>query len=163
MVFLSRRWWWRWSWELGGLAAGLIVPVAGLAQCVVADSLAHVVAVQKDVVLGSRWGVTVRCDHPEWPARMTVVPAGSSGVTEVLMRVAPASPELVVRVRVGESVRLWREDAMARIETFGTAEESGAEGARVRVRFVRKASDGGDAKGTVVGVVRGVGRVEMVR
>ncbi|MCU1321552.1 MAG: hypothetical protein JWM43_1201 [Acidobacteriaceae bacterium] len=163
MVFLSRRWWRRWGWELSGLAAGLILPGVGAAQCVAADSLAHVVSVQKDVVLGSRWGVTVRCDHPEWPARMAVVPAEAGGVAEVLMRVAPAVPELVVRVRVGESVRLWQEDAMARIEMFGTAEESGAEGARVRVRFVRKASDGGDAKGSVVGVVRGVGSVEMVR
>jgi flagella basal body P-ring formation protein FlgA len=100
------------------------------------------------------------CLHPDWPVRMVAL-AGADGPAHV-KGVAAASSEPQV-IRAGERVRLWRQDATARIETSGAAEESGAEGQRIRVRLVKSGLDSGAGKEFVMGVVRGSGSVEILR
>jgi flagella basal body P-ring formation protein FlgA len=64
-------------------------------------------------------------------------------------------------VLAGEVVRAWRRDGVASIETSGVAEESGAAGARIQVRLVRRGVDGESVERHVSGVVDGVGSVEL--
>jgi flagella basal body P-ring formation protein FlgA len=66
-------------------------------------------------------------------------------------------------VRAGERVRLWRRDAVVRIEMSGVAESSARDGERVVVRVTRETEDAGLATQEIAGVVRGAGDVEMVR
>jgi flagella basal body P-ring formation protein FlgA len=74
--------------------------------------------------------------------------------------VAAAQPLLV---RAGDSVRLWEQDAMVRIEMRGVAEQSARAGERVVVQVTRQTDDAGLTVELIGGIVRGAGDVEMER
>ena len=84
------------------------------------------VATMRDRVLSSKWVLTMNCEHPEWPARMTLltetaaekkaaeVTANTPTTATMPVKAAGTAPVLV---RVGETVRVWKQDAMASFET----------------------------------------------
>ena len=126
-----------------------------------------VVAVRRDSVSGSTWALMVDCEHPERPARMVLMADKSAAVGEVKgavgvrsVRVETVAPMVV---RAGETVRLWSQDGVSRLETTGVAQESGAAGRRIRVRLLRQEMQSDEAERFLTGVVDGPGSVEMGR
>jgi hypothetical protein len=121
----------------------------------------RLISVKQDAVLGSRWGLMVDCAHPERPSRWVLLTAGEGSKVEAKVQ----SVAVVVRgpmvVRAGETVKAWRKDGMASIETSGVAEQSGVAGARIQVRLLRRGMDGESVERRVSGVVDGVGSVEL--
>ena len=140
--------------------AGVIVHSPGLPALRLRDS-ERIIEVRPDRVLGSVWGVVSDCKHPEWPSRLVALPRDSDASAPGAA--VPLADAATTAVRVGERVRLWRQDAATRIETSGAAEEGGAVGQRIKVRLARAGSDDGSAKEVVTGVVRGLGSVEILR
>jgi hypothetical protein len=111
----------------------------------------------RDFALGNAWTVYANCAHPEMP-RLAVADGGQSesGWPEPAFparsRAAPAAAAPVVAA--GAQVRLWKRDGVAAIDLQGAALESGAAGARIRVRV----APGGKV---LRGTVRGPGSVEL--
>jgi flagellar basal body P-ring formation chaperone FlgA len=127
----------------------------------------RLVSVTQDTLLRSRWALLVDCQHPEWPARMMLLPKEVDH-SDVAGRVAPVRSARTQQVaasmvRAGETVRLWRRDAVASLETTAVAEESGDVGKRIRVRLLRRGIDSEEAPKQLAGVIDGAGSVEMVQ
>jgi hypothetical protein len=127
----------------------------------------RLVSVTRDTLLRSRWALLVDCQHPEWPARMMLLPKevdqSEAAGTPAPVRSANTQRVAAPMVRAGETVRLWRRDAVASLETTGVAEESGDVGRRIRVRLLRRGIDTEETPKQVAGVVDGAGSVEMVQ
>jgi hypothetical protein len=121
----------------------------------------RVIASRWDAVLGREWELRQACAHPEWPARL-IAESGftSSGAVGLRVTAPPVQPVLV---HAGDSVRLWEQNAMVRIEMSGIAEQAARAGERVIVRLTRQTDDGGLAVDRIDGIVRGAGDVEMER
>jgi Chaperone for flagella basal body P-ring formation len=125
-----------------------------------------VVTVKRDAVRDLQWAVVVDCEHPERPARL--VPAVGKDVVPVRV-VAAAVPVAVVKeiaplvVRAGETVRVWSNDGVVKMDTTGVAQESGGVGKRIRVRMLRQGMESTEVERFVTGVVAGPGSVEMGR
>jgi hypothetical protein len=117
----------------------------------------RVTRIELDKVLGQRWAMIARCDHPEWP--VVALPANgasslaSPSVTDGL-RTAPV-------VRAGDVVRLWRQERLLRIEVAGVSEESGGLGKTIRVRLLHRNTDDQSIPEQFSGVIRGPLDVEM--
>ena len=128
----------------------------------------RLVSVTQDTLLRSRWALLVDCQHPEWPARMMLLPkeVDSSEVAGTVVTVRRARIQRVAAapmVQAGETVRLWGRDAVASLETTAVAEESGDVGKRIRVRLLRRGIDSEEAPKQLAGVIDGAGSVEMVQ
>jgi hypothetical protein len=134
--------------------------------------------VLRDFTLGRRWMIFVNCAHPEMPRiasldavsgevskseagpdkpRMALavsgeIPPPPAAIGSPAGLAAPAAaPRLVA---AASRVRLWRRDSVAAIDLAGTALDSGAEGAEIRVRVT--------AGGQLLrGIVRGPASVEL--
>ena len=109
-----------------------------------------------DPILQQTWRTVVSCDHPERPATATLLPkqdrsSAKESEQSLISRTAPT-------VRVGDKVRLWRQDDRMRIEVAGIAMESGAKGAIVHVRLIAPST--GETE-RLTGIVRGPDDVEM--
>jgi hypothetical protein len=122
----------------------------------------RVTRLQSDPVLGQRWAMIANCGHPEWP--VFALPAGEVSSLEKtqetkhpLIESAKASPV----VRVGDLVRLWKQESLLRIEVAGVSEESGSVGKTIRVRLLHSNTDGQSAPEEFSGVVRGPSDVEI--
>jgi hypothetical protein len=119
----------------------------------------RVTRIEADQVLGQRWAMIARCDHPEWPA--FALPAnGASSLA------SPGEAERSVTrttpiVRAGDVVRLWRQESFLRIEVAGVSEESGGLGKTIRVRLLHRNTDDQSIPERFSGVVRGPLDVEM--
>jgi hypothetical protein len=151
----------RWAFRFGAAFVFCASAYAHAAGCeaVGASASMRLVSVRQDVLLHSRWGLMVDCGHPEWPSRWVLM-TGDAGTdlkmdTKLSVTVAIRAPV----VRAGETVRAWRRDGMASIETSGIAEQSGVAGTRIQVRLPRRDMDGLEMH--VSGVVDGVGSVEI--
>jgi hypothetical protein len=146
-------------WFIG--AATLLLPAAGFAAgaCEVGPR------VVRDAELARSWRLIVDCRHPEWPARMvaTTDAAGREIAGGVKPRDSSPAVKAPVMVRAGETVRVWRQDAMVRLETSGVAESGGEFGKPIRVRLIRRDSSGQVVEQHVNGLVDGLGSVEMSR
>ena len=142
-------------WFVLASASLLALPTAGFASgpCEAGQR------VVRDEELARSWKLVVDCRHPEWPAKMVAVAEGAAPLVSV--REVRATVVLPALVRAGETVRVWRQDAMVRLETTGVAESSGALGKAVKVRLVRRDSSGQAMEQHVSGVVDGAGSVEM--
>jgi Chaperone for flagella basal body P-ring formation len=149
-----------------GIWFGVLVLCASVdahaAGCVAVGASApmRLVSVRQDVLLHSRWGLMVDCAHPERPSRWVLLTGADDGLKFAMAtqsRMAAVREPMVVRA--GETVRAWRRDGMASIETSGVAEQSGIAGARIQVRLPRRDVDGVEMH--VSGVVDGVGSVEI--
>jgi len=147
------------------LAGIMLAPMPAPSQTGCAVGGYRVVARRWDAVLRTGWELRQDCAHPEWPAHSVAVGAiaakGGMGVSEVLRPSAAIVPPLLVRA--GDAVRLWLQDATARIEMSGVAEQSARSGERVLVRVTKQDADEGLTVQHIAGIVRGIGNVEMER
>jgi hypothetical protein len=127
------------------------------------DTVPQLNVVVVDRGSGARWATVMDCKHPEWPARMVLLPASSSQVPAEAREVAVVARHHFF-VRAGEKVKLWSSDDLLRIEVDGIAEETKEEGQRIRVRLIQHmGSYGQSPERQLMGVVRGSGDVELVR
>lgn len=123
----------------------------------------RVIASRWDSVLRGNWELRQDCAHPEWPARLVVAAMGPLMQRGV---VSPARAAQIVQpllVHAGDTVKLWEQDAMVRIEMSGVVEQSARTGERVVVRVTRQSDESGLTVERIGGVVRGVGVVERER
>jgi hypothetical protein len=122
----------------------------------------RVQAVRWDPLLQQSWAVIRSCDHLERPAltMRTELPITKPAVLSSMAgRFAGVSI-----VRVGDVVRLWKNESYAHIELIGTAEENGGIGTRVRVRLAASKDNDrlyGQPTQYLAGVVRGPADVEL--
>lgn len=120
----------------------------------------RVIGISWDPVLRQNRATVQNCEHPEWPALSisvgTTVQAKPISLENRSFSV-PAAPV----VHVGEVVRLWRHEAMLRIETTGIAERGGGLGATIRVRLLRSNPAEASPEREISGIIRGPQSVEM--
>jgi len=122
----------------------------------------RVTRIESDRVLGRRWAMIARCDHPEWPvfalpttgASLLASPEETERLVTTGLRTAPV-------VRAGDVVRLWRRESFLRIEVAGVSEESGGLGKTIRVRLLHRSTDDQSIPEQFSGVIRGPANVEM--
>jgi hypothetical protein len=122
----------------------------------------RVARIELDQVLGQRWAMISRCDHPEWPVfalpangvGSLASPREMEGAVTGGFRTAPV-------VRAGDIVRLWSQEGLMRIEVAGVSEESGGLGKTIRVRLLRRNTDDQSIPKQFSGVIRGPLDVEM--
>src|ERR1700733_15125947 len=119
----------------------LVISVAGLGVLAWGQSAAgadagcgatgtEVVARHWDVVLGRGWEWVRSCAHPEWPMRAVAVDAKEGAMAFQAERLVvttgrfagPVETAGPLLVHAGETVRLWSQAAMVRIEMSGVAE-----------------------------------------
>jgi hypothetical protein len=77
-------------------------------------------------------------------------------------RTGPEISPFVAVVHAGDVVRLWRREDLLRIEVTGVAEESGGVGKKIRVRLLRRNTDGPSKEEQFTGIIRGPSDVEML-
>jgi hypothetical protein len=123
----------------------------------------RVTSIEADPVSGQRWAMISSCDHPERPAFSLQI-EGSDSAEHSL----PSEPQTVIQsahlipvIHVGDSVRLWRQEAALRIELAAVAEENGSLGKLIRVRLLRRNTDDQSITAEFNGIVRGKSDVEM--
>jgi hypothetical protein len=124
----------------------------------------RVTRIELDQVLGQRWAMIARCDHPEWP--VFALPANgpsSLSLPQEAMRPVTETLNAVPVVRAGDFVRLWRQEGLLRIEVAGVSEESGGLGKTIRVRLLHRSTDDQSIPKRLTGVIRGSSDVEMQR
>ena len=151
-------------------AACYITPHAAIDALIANSSFSRAIAtagyrvtrIELDPVLGQRWAMMARCDHPDWPgfafpangiSSLATTKATELSVIDGL-RAAPV-------VRAGEVVRLWRQENFIRIQVAGVSEESGGLGKTIRVRLLHRNADDQSIPGQFSGIVRGPSDVEM--
>lgn len=179
-----RKMYWPWWMMLFWVAAwGLCVLIATVAQaqCVATPAAAaasaasasslptagrggfRVASMRWDPVLRQRWVRVESCDHPEWPALEMPVPTVEKPqrfVERDLVSLEKKAAPLVVRA--GDAVQLWSTAGNLRMDVAAVAEESGALGAKVRVRLMQRQTRGGQSEREFEAVVRGPRDVEML-
>ena len=117
-----------------------------------------VVRAQTDPLLGQRWVMVARCDHPEWP--LLEFPGETTSSIEP-SKLRPGSDTSPVVVHAGETVRLWRRESLLQIEVAGISEQNGSLGKTVRVRLLKGGSESSSSPEEFTGVVKGPADVEM--
>jgi Chaperone for flagella basal body P-ring formation len=152
----------RWEFWFGVLVlCGSACAHAAGCEAAGASASMRVVSVRQDALLGSRWGLMADCAHPERPSRWVLLKSDAKLTVEGKGQSVAAAVRGAMVVRAGETVKAWRRDGMASIETSGVAEQSGAAGTLIQVRLLRRDLDGQDVERHVSGVVDGVGSVEL--
>jgi hypothetical protein len=122
----------------------------------------RVTGFQSDPLLGDRWATISSCDHPDRPVILLQLNNAGKGLSSSEIANVPVSDAYSLPiVRVGDIVRLWREEDLLRIETTGVSEENGSLGKRIRVRMLRRNIDEQSTQGQFFGIVRGPADVEM--
>jgi len=123
----------------------------------------RVTSIESDPISGQRWAMISSCDHPERPAFSLLI-EGSDSAAHSLLResqtVTDSAPVAPV-VHIGDTVRLWRQEAVLRIELAAVAEENGSLGKLIRVRLLRRNTDDQSTQTEFAGIVRGRLDVEM--
>ncbi|MGH9597699.1 MAG: flagella basal body P-ring formation protein FlgA [Edaphobacter sp.] len=124
----------------------------------------RVTEIQSDPVLGQRWAVIATCEHPDWPAfALPVSGSKQLRVPQKSERSAIAYTRTVPIVRAGETILLWKQEDLLRIEAAGVAEENGDVGKTIRVRLVHRGTDDQSVPQELAGIVRGPSNVEIQR
>ncbi len=140
--------------------SGALYAKAQVATCDASGK--QTVARRWDVVLGHEWEMVRDCQHPEWPSRVRAVPATKAVQGKrVVELAAPVAPQAPILVHAGDTVTLWAQGALVRIEMSGVAERAARGGEQVQVRVTHPGSDGGLSVERISGTVRGAGNVEM--
>ncbi len=158
-VFLSAR------------AAGYNTPAAAASSMKPGSSLSptadgsgyQVTSTESDPLSGQRWAMITSCDHPERPA-FSLLADGSDSAGHPLLREPQAvtsKAQVTPVVHAGETVRLWRQEAVLRIELAAVAEENGSLGKLIRVRLLRRNTDDQSTQTECADIVRGRLDVEM--
>lgn len=128
------------------------------------DSGYRVTKIQSDPVLGQRWAMIASCEHPDWPA--FALPVSGPELLRVPQKVERTSTPYVRTVpvvRAGETILLWKQEDLLRIEAAGVAEENGDVGETIRVRLVHRGTDDQAIPQELAGIVRGPSNVEIER
>jgi hypothetical protein len=123
----------------------------------------RVASVQTDPMSGQRWATISSCNHPERPT-FSLQAEGSDSAEHSQLRESQTvmdSTHLIPVIHVGDTVRLWRQEAVLRIELAGVAEENGSLGKLVRIRLLRRNTDDQSTQAEFTGIVRGKSDVEM--
>jgi hypothetical protein len=122
----------------------------------------RVTRLQSDPVLGQRWAMIANCSHPEWPVfALPTNEVSSLDRTQEMKRALIEGTKTSPVVRVGDLVRLWKQESLLRIEVAGVSEESGSIGKTIRVRVLRSNMDGQSTPEQFSGIVRGPSDVEI--
>ena len=103
------------------------------------------------------------CDHPERPA-FSLLAEESDSAGHSLERepqTVTNKAQVIPVVHAGDTVRLWRQEAVLRIELAVVAEENGGLGKLIRVRLLRRNTDDQSTQTEFAGIVRGRLDVEM--
>lgn len=123
-----------------------------------------------DAVLKREWESRQECAHPERPLRLVAINYEDSGSAKQSYRSGyesvPAATHMLVEpllVKAGDTVRLWMQGTVVRIEMSGVAERSASQGERVIVQVTRHDDDAGLTVEHIAGTVSGAGEVEMER
>lgn len=138
------------------------VATGALASAVPQRNGYRVARVQLDLVLSQRWAMIATCEHPDWPAFAlpvsgTKLPIVPQEANRLVIRDSRSVPV----VRAGESIRLWGQDDLLRIDVAGIAEEDGGLDKTIRVRLVQRNTDGQSIPQQLIGIVRGPSNVEI--
>jgi hypothetical protein len=123
----------------------------------------RVTSIESDPISGRRWAMISSCDHPERPA-FSLMTGGSDSAAHSFLREAQIvtdSTKVAPVVHVGDTVRLWKQEAVLRIELAAVAEENGSLGKSIRVRLLRRNTDDQSTQTEFAGIVRGKLDVEM--
>jgi hypothetical protein len=123
----------------------------------------RVTSIQPDPISGQRWAMISSCDHPERPA-FSLQTEGSDSAEHTLLRgpqTVMDTTHMITVVHVGDTVRLWRQESVLRIEVAAVAEENGSLGKLIRVRLLRRNTDDQSTQAEFAGIVRGRLDVEM--
>jgi hypothetical protein len=141
----------------GTLYFPALLPAQQVAPCSAAGY--RVVTQRWDVQLQKMWELRQDCSHPAWPAR--VIALNITHTNGAAASVIPRVPQQLVHA--GDRVRLWMQDAHARIEMSGVAGQSAVAGEHIMVRILQQFQGDGFAVQLVPGIVRGPDDVEMER
>jgi Chaperone for flagella basal body P-ring formation len=120
----------------------------------------RVIRIETDPILHQRWATIGRCGHPEWPS-VALLMQGPNPLTPVGGRADGGFARGVPVVRAGETVQLWRQEELLRIEVAGVSEDNGGVGSIIRVRLLHGNPDEPAAHAEFTGVVRGASSVEI--
>ena len=126
----------------------------------------RLVRVQHDAFSGLDWATVTDCGHPEHPAAMLLVVAGTN-VPKSLQSSRDSVVSALV-MQAGMRVRLIVRDDLLRLEMTAVAQTSGAIGDRIRVRLLPvsvnlgEATSWSDSERFATGTVRSRDEVEMV-
>jgi hypothetical protein len=123
----------------------------------------RVTSIESDPISGQRWAMITSCDHPERPA-FSLLADGSDSAGHPLLRQPQAvtsKAQVTPVVHAGDTVRLWRQEDVLRIELAAVAEENGSLGKLIRVRLLRRNTDDQSTQTEFAGIVRGRLDVEM--
>jgi len=118
----------------------------------------RVTRVRRDDVLPVSWAIVERCGHPDWPAVSVAMEGPGVRVARTEAVPAVVTVRAQVAVRVGDTVRVWRQDRNSRLEMAAVSDEGGAVGDRIRLHV---ASADGEPVRYCFGLVRGPANVEM--
>jgi hypothetical protein len=122
-----------------------------------------VTSIQTDPISGQKWALIASCDHPERP--VFSLQTERSGPAQQLLpselQTISDNAHAAPLIHVGDTVRLWRQEDVLRIEMAGVAEENGSLGKLIRVRLLRRGTDDQSTRAEFAGVVRGRSDVEM--
>jgi hypothetical protein len=117
-----------------------------------------VIRVQRDELLRRSWAMVANCEHPEWS--VMAFPISNSSSIE-FPRAFPGIAQLPIVVHAGDTVLLWRREALLQIAVNGVSEENGSLGNTVLVRLPQRSIDSVSPPEEFTGVVRGPSNVEM--
>jgi Chaperone for flagella basal body P-ring formation len=125
----------------------------------------RVTSIESDPISGQRWAMISSCDHPERPTFSLQI--DGSDTAEHSQASEPQtltdSAHVIPIVHVGDTVRLWRQESLLRIELAAVAEENGGLGKLIRVRLLHRNTDNQSTQTEFAGIVRGRLDVEMQR
>jgi Chaperone for flagella basal body P-ring formation len=138
------------------------VATGALAPAVPKRNGYRVTNVRLDPILGQRWAMIATCEHPDWPAfALPVSGTELPIVPQEAKRVVIRDSKSVPVVRAGETIRLWGQEDLLRIDMAGIAEEDGGLGKTIRVRLAHRNTDGQSIPQQLAGIVRGPSNVEI--
>jgi hypothetical protein len=146
-----------------GIAFLTVGFVAANAQAATCDASGkQIVARRWDVVLGHEWELVRDCRHPEWPARgQATKDAGPTFASKPIAVAPSAEAQGPILVHAGDTVSLWQQAVLVRIEMSGVAERAARSGERVSVRVTHVTAEGSMSVERISGTVRAAGNVEI--
>ena len=123
----------------------------------------RVTGIQFDPVLEQRWVMIGNCSHPEWPT-IALKTTGAIPLRAPLKRRNPSidSVRQTPVVRAGDSIRLWKQEDILRIEVAGVSEGNAGLGQTVLVRLLRSNTGDQLVPQQFSGIVRGPANVEIL-
>ncbi len=121
----------------------------------------YLTGIRSDPVLGDRWAMVGRCDHPDWPSRVIRIQGPGTPAMRLSTTIQADDAHVAPVVRAGEIVRVWRQEDLLRIEVSAVSEQSGGLGKTIRLRFLRRDTEEASTQQEISGIVRGPSNVEM--